>query len=173
MLHLFVKGLGRNRSDPLYDANLAVTGGKDAEPLKVTGTCLSPKAGAEIAQLVREVYPSANKVDVSGLKVMTATAAEEPVQVAVRTGPKWKKSRRLKSSGDQIYVNLSKKTYTVQPGDSIFVIARKYGHRGADWYALWEANRKTIKNPHVLTVGTVLKLPPGWHMSNKTDDSNP
>lgn len=49
------------------------------------------------------------------------------------------------------------KTYTVQPGDTLWSIASKYLHKPWEWKALWHAN-PTIKNPNRLYPGDILKL---------------
>lgn len=172
MLHLFIGGLNHNRTDPLYGARLVVTGGKDAEPLKVTGTCLSSKAGPEIISLVKEVYPSANPVDVTDLKVAPARLAGRQAAGTPRPAAKPKTSGPTTSKGDHVYINLTKSSYTVQPGDSIYRITQKYRHGSADWKSLYEANRKVLKNPNSIPTGTVLKLPPGWHNSEKPDKTD-
>ena len=45
-------------------------------------------------------------------------------------------------------------TYTVQPGDSLYTIARKHGLRLPD---LLKVN--TLRNPHALQVGDQIKIP--------------
>ncbi len=49
------------------------------------------------------------------------------------------------------------KTYTVQPGDTLWSIAHQYLQKPWEWKALWHAN-PTIKNPNRLYPGDVLKL---------------
>lgn len=52
------------------------------------------------------------------------------------------------------------RTYTVQRGDSLMRIAgRVYGNSGR-WTALYEANRRLMRNPQDLRVGQVLVVPP-------------
>ena len=49
--------------------------------------------------------------------------------------------------------------YTVKKGDTLSRIARKvYGNR-TDWKPIYQANRDTLKSPHALKVGQVLKIP--------------
>jgi hypothetical protein len=66
MLNKFVNHISTGW-DPLRYARLSVSGGVAKSPLKVTGTVIDPRAPAEAAQLIKEVYPSANPVDVSGI----------------------------------------------------------------------------------------------------------
>ncbi len=48
-------------------------------------------------------------------------------------------------------------TYTVQPGDTLTTIAAQLGL--PFWQVLYAANRDRIANPHMLSVGQVLRIP--------------
>jgi len=50
-------------------------------------------------------------------------------------------------------------TYTVNSGDCLWTIAEKLYGSGADWHRLWAANREAVKDPGLVWVGQVLKLP--------------
>jgi nucleoid-associated protein YgaU len=51
------------------------------------------------------------------------------------------------------------KTYTVEPGDSLWKIAqRAYGH-GNQWQKIYEANKDRIKNPDKIDPGQTLVIP--------------
>ena len=50
-------------------------------------------------------------------------------------------------------------SYTVRPGDTLSrIAARAYGS-GADWPAIWRANRRQVPNPDLITAGQRLTLP--------------
>jgi LysM repeat protein len=58
-------------------------------------------------------------------------------------------------------------SYTVRPGDSLSAIAAHEYGSGADWPAVWWANRHQVANPNVIAVGQRLRLPasgqvPSW-----------
>jgi LysM repeat protein len=58
-------------------------------------------------------------------------------------------------------------SYTVRPGDSLSAIAAHAYGSGADWPAVWWANRHQLANPDVIAVGQQLSLPasgqvPAW-----------
>jgi LysM repeat protein len=49
--------------------------------------------------------------------------------------------------------------YTVQPGDTLSSIARRFYGNAADWQWIYDANESVIRNPDVIYVGQVLILP--------------
>jgi nucleoid-associated protein YgaU len=53
----------------------------------------------------------------------------------------------------------SGKTYTVQPGDTLHKIARKYLGDGNAFMQIFNANKDQLTDPDKLTPGQVLKLP--------------
>lgn len=48
--------------------------------------------------------------------------------------------------------------YTVRQGDTLWGISGKYLHRPWLWPRLWNANRNTVRNPHLIYPGQVLVL---------------
>ncbi|MFE5595207.1 transglycosylase family protein [Streptomyces sp. NPDC056549] len=55
---------------------------------------------------------------------------------------------------------LSGRVHTVQPGDTLGSIARRFGIKGG-WQALYEANRSVIgADPNRIVVGTMLRIAP-------------
>jgi nucleoid-associated protein YgaU len=50
-------------------------------------------------------------------------------------------------------------THTVVSGDSLSKIAKKYYGDATQWHAIHEANRDKIKNPDLIQIGWVLKIP--------------
>jgi hypothetical protein len=49
--------------------------------------------------------------------------------------------------------------YTVAPGDTLWGIAAKLLGSGAQWSAIYEANRAAVKDPNLIYVGQVLTVP--------------
>lgn len=50
------------------------------------------------------------------------------------------------------------RTYTVKTGDTLGTIAKQYCGTPSDYQALYAANRKTISNANMLTVGQVITI---------------
>lgn len=53
------------------------------------------------------------------------------------------------------------RTYTVEPGDTLWAIADRFYGSGSLWTRIHEANRDTIKDPDLIQPGWVLTIPPG------------
>jgi len=51
------------------------------------------------------------------------------------------------------------RTYTVQKGDTLYGLARKFYNDQARWKDIWEANRTRLSDPNKLSVGTKLIIP--------------
>ena len=56
-------------------------------------------------------------------------------------------------------------TYTVKAGDTLSVIAAHTYKDSGDWPAIWYANRRTVANPNVISVGEKLQLPASGKVS--------
>jgi len=56
------------------------------------------------------------------------------------------------------YVNPDEETYTVQEGDTLWGIARKYYGSGTAYQKLWDDNKERVNTPETLRVGTELKI---------------
>ena len=56
-------------------------------------------------------------------------------------------------------------SYTVKSGDSLSAVAARAYGSGADWPAVWWANRRQVRNPDVITVGQRLSLPASGHVT--------
>ena len=49
--------------------------------------------------------------------------------------------------------------YTVQKGDSLWKIAKRFYGNGEDWYRIHDANRNVIENPDLIQPGWKLRIP--------------
>jgi LysM repeat protein len=55
------------------------------------------------------------------------------------------------------------RSYTVQPGDTLYGISERYWGNGKYWPALYQANRSTISDPNLIYAGQVVTIPSGRH----------
>ena len=62
----------------------------------------------------------------------------------------------MEQAPQQVEVQTSGETYTVQAGDSLSSIANALG---LDWNDIWNANTDTVQDPNLIFVGDQLKLP--------------
>ena len=56
--------------------------------------------------------------------------------------------------------NPSATVYTVVSGDTLDKLAKRFYGSNAEWQRIYNANKRTLKNPHHLDVGTKLTIPP-------------
>lgn len=86
------------------------------------------------------VYGWVNASDIEGASTSTKTTATTTKKRSSTSAP-------------------SAKTYTVQSGDCLWNIAKKYTGNGARYTELYNANKDKIKNPNLIYAGQVLTLP--------------
>lgn len=99
-------------------------------------------SSAEVIGLLRKANPALQHGGFkSGMKLVV------PARTIVNTEP-----GAAKGDGDN-------KIYVVKPGDSLRKIANVLYHDEERWTEIYEANKKAIRNPENLYVGTKLDLP--------------
>jgi hypothetical protein len=57
------------------------------------------------------------------------------------------------------------RSYTVQPGDTLYGISQRYWGNGRYWPALYQANRSKISDPNLIYAGQVVTIPSGRHQA--------
>jgi LysM repeat protein len=58
------------------------------------------------------------------------------------------------------------RSYTVQPGDTLYGISQRYWGNGKYWPALYRANQSKISNPNLIYAGQVVTIPSGRHQAS-------
>lgn len=53
----------------------------------------------------------------------------------------------------------TKRYHTVEPGDSLWSLAKKYYGKGSDWNKIYNANKDQVKNPDLILDGWKLVIP--------------
>lgn len=91
------------------------------------------------------------KADFSGVTAKVDSTAA-PAQKADFSG--------VNASVDSTAQVLSEQQYTVQSGDSLSRIAKRFYGDGNAWKQIFEANRDTLKDPDKIFPGQVLTIPP-------------
>lgn len=78
----------------------------------------------------------------------------------VKTKKKTKKKKVTKTKPRATTQNTAQpKTYTVQKGDCLWNIAKKYYGDGSKYTVIYNENKDKIKNPNLIYVGQVLTIP--------------
>ena len=80
---------------------------------------------------------------------------------ATASGKTESKTERIekKESASTKTSNLERRSYVVQPGDTLASISRKFYKTSARWKDIQEANARSIDNPTKLKVGQSLSIP--------------
>jgi LysM repeat protein len=65
------------------------------------------------------------------------------------------------------------RTYTVQPGDTLFGIALRYYGHGRYWHGLYKVNQGQISDPNLIYVGQVLRVPRRHVVAAAMEQSDP
>jgi len=60
---------------------------------------------------------------------------------------------------DEILDPVGGRVYTVQKGDTLYKLARRYYNDQARWRDIWEANKTRLRDPDQLQVGMKLIIP--------------
>ena len=64
------------------------------------------------------------------------------------------------------------RSYTVQPGDTLYGISQRYWGNGKYWPALYQANRSKISDPNLIYAGQVVTIPSGRHQASSAPASS-
>jgi LysM repeat protein len=121
--------------------------------MKRTGRHAAPSQLQKTAQQAGKAAPAAA---VAG--VLAATAWQAQAEVNVPAGAATV-VRQIRTDDLISHDQSSSLRYTVQPGDTLSSIARKFYGNSADWQWIYDANKSAIRNPDVIYAGQVLILP--------------
>ncbi len=102
----------------------------------------------------RHATPSSNP----GVSTHKSTKSDKAKKSAkAKKSEKAKKKAAHKKKHSATKPSSSHKTIQVKRGDTIRKIAKRYDVKGG-WKGLWKLNSKTLKDPHRIYVGQVLKI---------------
>jgi len=88
---------------------------------------------------------------------LEATAPAPPTEIATLAGTPMVE---VETPPPVVPPTTASQTYTMQPGDTLYSLARRYYGDGNLWTRIAEANRSKFRNVTTIPVGTVLTIPP-------------
>jgi len=99
-----------------------------------------------------------------GAKPAPATAKEKvaaakPAPSAPAAAEKAKPSTAVAKTSPPQSSKSEAQEYTIQPGDTLSHLAKKYYGDMLKWPKIYEANKQTVKNPHYIYIGQKLIIP--------------
>jgi nucleoid-associated protein YgaU len=118
-----------------------------------------PAAQAPVQEPV-ERFPEAQVPPAEPQPATTATLPPPPPVDTSAEQPA-ARSSKPKAQPKESYASGKKSTrsYTVKKGDTLQKISQKFYGTTKKWRQIYEANRKVVKDPDKLTVGTKLTIP--------------
>jgi nucleoid-associated protein YgaU len=170
-----IKTLGRD-VDP-FPNNSTIELPKDAEPGRTDvaeHTAPPREEPLRAPEDLKVTEPDASRAEEVGRLAFGPARTETPDREYEQPAPKDADETAEKPGGKEKAGEPAPKTYTVVKGDTLASIARKvYGPDGErQWRRLYEANKKTVKDPSRLLVGKPLVVPviPGPATAVKAPD---
>jgi hypothetical protein len=100
---------------------------------------------------------------IAGAPAMAQITLDELVQAErrfLKTSDQSSETDESETGSDANPDDDQERTYTVQPGDTLSVIARQVYGQSTLWRLIFEANRDTLSEPGRIYPGQVLKIPP-------------
>lgn len=136
---------GKPERSPTTIEKAAVVGG---DPSKTTEVA---SAGSGLRSVDSALENALNRTSLTA-RTESSNALDGPTKLAEATTPKVETSNEAQTKG---------RTYVVQPGDTLLMIARRNYGMGTPSAidAIVKANSKTIKNAHSIRVGQKLTIP--------------
>lgn len=121
----------------------------------VSGQVQHESDKARIKQVL-EGLPGIKKVKQD---LTVATTAAKPVEAAATTATPAASHATESSPAETASAAQSANTYTVQPGDTLWKIARQFYGEGSQFIRIFEANQGILKNPDHILPGQELVIP--------------
>lgn len=142
-----------DRKTPIAYVNMIEEWRKAGEPIRVIIT------GVLNMECTIESF-SYGEQDATGDIYYTASLKEyKKISIKERSKGKSKKKKKKSKRATKKSSKNSGKKYTVKSGDSLWSISKRYYGDGSQYKKIYEANKKKIKNPNIISVGQVLTIP--------------
>jgi nucleoid-associated protein YgaU len=105
---------------------------------------------------IDQLYKSRPALAAAGPKTATATVSKEASGAKAAAG----QEKRKQSAAVPAKSGTGAHEYTIQPGDTLALIAQKYYGDVKKWTRIFEANRQALKTPNFIFVGQRIIVPP-------------
>lgn len=90
-----------------------------------------------------------------GLMDFFKKGKEEPIKKKQSPAP----ARNVERPASTGPTQPPQRDYTIQPGDSLSKIAKRFYGNAGDWQRIYQANKDTIKNPDLIHPGQKIIIP--------------
>jgi LysM repeat protein len=124
--------------------------------IRRTGRHATPSQVEKVAEKAGKAAPA---VAIAGALVATAPQAHAAVRTPAKSAAATEQART-----DALVrrdAQPTARTYSVQPGDTLSLIAERYYNNPGDWEWIYNANQSMISNPNNIYVGESLTIPYG------------
>ncbi|MGH3190202.1 MAG: LysM peptidoglycan-binding domain-containing protein [Streptosporangiaceae bacterium] len=124
-----------------------------ARKIRRTGRHTTPSQVEKVAEMAGKAAPA---VAIAGVLVGSATGANAAVVGAASATTV---AGQVQTDAVVVHHQPTARSYIVQRGDTLSVIAERFYHNPADWRAIYDANTAKVHNPNVIYVGEKLTIP--------------
>jgi LysM repeat protein len=124
-----------------------------------TGRHTQPSQVEKVTEVATKAAPA---VAIAGALVATAPQAQAAVALSAKTSTVTEQLHTgevVKTAALVAKDQPATRTYTVRAGDTLSSIAQRFYGNSADWTWLAHVNSSVVRDPNVLYVGEVLKVP--------------
>jgi nucleoid-associated protein YgaU len=100
--------------------------------------------------------PTDRRADFSGVSASVDTTGEVTGRRADFSGV----SSSVDTTADVVGGEREPQTYTVERGDTLSHIAKRFYGKAGEWNTIFQANRDQLDDPDLIQPGQVLRIPP-------------
>jgi nucleoid-associated protein YgaU len=118
---------------------------------------------------IDQLYKSRPALASAGPK--TATAAASKDASSAKAAGAAQEKRKQPAAMPARTAGAAAHEYTIQPGDTLALIAQKYYGDVKKWTRIFEANKQALKTPNFIFVGQKIIIPPDDMASVRTSGS--
>jgi nucleoid-associated protein YgaU len=126
----------------------------------VVGGCKNKNEGPAVygEQPYTPSYTSLDQMEAAPVSE-PVTTYEPPAAATVADTPDAPPLEPADSDSDELLVPIGGEVYTVQKGDTLHKLARRFYNDQSRWRDIWEANQARLSDPDKLQIGIKLIIP--------------